>query len=244
MRLVYLSAIATGLVIVLGVAIVVPAIPQTTQRVPYLKVMLAFSIIDNRNTPEWCSKLSSLLKKHDAKASIFITGSVAEKHPECVTLFDKDVDIGSQTQNYVNLALIPDYIIQLDEVRNGKKSIDRVGNLDSRLFRAPYGATDNNIYSILNRSGIIADFSYRSQYNKYYADKFLRFDIVAYDGPNHDSAFFKELPLTNVPVLIYYDNHDKIEKIEALLSDLKSPTIRFVSASELTGIKLTIRKEN
>lgn len=238
MKIVHVSAIATAVVIVLGIVLVIPSYLQPRQP---LVVLLSFSIVNDKNVPRWCTDLSSVLEKYDVKATIFVTGKVAERYSECITAFSNNIDVGSQTYNYVELTSIKDYTAQLNEVKNGKLAVDDAGGIDSKLFKAPYGATDENIYSLLNRSGILADFSYKNQYNKYHDGEFIKFDLTAYDGSAHSVDFFRALPVDK-PILINFDNSIPIEKIDGFISMLKSRQILFVDASELTGINLTVKQ--
>lgn len=238
MKIVHVSAIATAVVIVLGIVLIIPSYLQPRQP---LVVLLSFSIVNDKNVPEWCTDLSSVLEKHDIKATIFVTGKVAERYSECITAFSNNIDVGSQTYSYVELTSIKDYTAQLNEVKNGKLAVDDAGGIDSKLFKAPYGATDENIYSLLNRSGILADFSYKNQYNKYYDGEFIKFDLTTYDGSTHSVDFFRALPVDK-PILINFDNSIPIEKIDGFISMLKSRQILFVDASELTGINLTVKQ--
>lgn len=242
MKLVHLGAISTGVVIALGIAMVVPAFTRTPNYTPPLLVMLSFSVSDYDNSDDWCNNLSSIFKKYGVKATVFVTGKVADQYPECVTAFSNNIDIGSQTYSYVDLPSIPDYTAQLEEVRNGKQAVDYAGKLYSRVFKAPYGSTDQNTYSLLTRSDIVADFSYDEQYNKYYNGQFIKFDLDVYDGSKYSPNFFHTLPVTETPTLINLDNSIPIEKIDLFISQLKSGNVRFVNASEVTGIDLTIRE--
>lgn len=239
MKMVQVGAISTGTVIILGIAMVIPAFMQPTQ---HLLVLLSFNILDDENTPQWCKELSSFLTKQNVKATVFVTGKVAEENPECVSVFSNNVDIGSQTYDYVDLTLINDYSEQLEEIKNGKDAVDKAGNLDSKLFKAPFGATDENIYSLLSTSGILADFSYQNQYNKYYNDKFIKFDSTAYEGLQKSTDYYQSLKPEQGPIIINFDNQIPVEKIDRFVSDLKSSHIRFVSASDLTGVDLTVKK--
>lgn len=206
-------------------------------------ILLSFSISDSDNLPEWCEDLSKFLNQNNIKAVIFVTGKVAERYPQCVSSYKNGIDIGSQTYSYVKLTEIPDYSEQLEEVKKGKLAVDKAGNLDSKIFKAPNGVTDENIYSLLFRSEILADFSYDNQYNKYYHDKFLKFDLVSFQGSNHDAGFFKELNSHETPIMINFDNSVPVNEITDFISHLKSDKILFVNASELTGLELTLRKE-
>jgi peptidoglycan/xylan/chitin deacetylase (PgdA/CDA1 family) len=239
MKIIQVGAISTGTVILLGLALVIPAFLQPPQQ---LLVLLSFSVLDQENTQQWCKELSSILSKQNVKAVVFVAGSTAEQYSECVSDFSNNVDIGSQTYDYVELTSISDYQVQLDQVKRGKIAVDRAGNLDSKLFKAPFGSTDENIYSLLNSSGILADFSYQNQYNKYYEDQFIKFDLVSYEGLEESTDYYQNLKPEGGPVVINFDNQTPVEKIDQFVSKLKSSHIRFVSASELTGIDLTVKE--
>lgn len=240
MRIVHVGAIVTGIVITMGVLLILPEFMRPSPTQP---ILLSFSITNEQNLPTWCHDLSSILTKYDVKATVFVIGKVAERHPDCVTVFPDNVDIGSESYDYVSLPSISDYSTQLQEVKNGKVAVDKAGNLDSKLFRAPYGATDVNIYSLLNRSNILADFSYSEQYNKYYDGKFLKFDLVTYNGSKYYTSFFRHVP-ADKPVLVNFDNSTPVPQIEEFISEFKSKNFRFVSATELTSLDLTIHGAN
>jgi len=237
-KLVHVSAIATGIVLVLGAFMVIPIYLHSTSSQYFL---LSFSVLDNVEQ-KWCDELSSTLQKHKVQAIIYFSGKAAEKNPDCVKSFQSNIDIGSQTYHYTALTTISDYSQQLEEITEGKKAVDKAGNLNSRLFKAPYGSTDANIYSLLQRSDIIADFSYDNQYNKYHNGQFINFDLDSYDGANNTPEFFKNL-LTEKPVVINFDDSISIEYVNDLISKTKSRNTFFIDASQLTGLSLTIRDD-
>ncbi|MBI3638928.1 MAG: polysaccharide deacetylase family protein [Thaumarchaeota archaeon] len=237
MKIIHLGTIATGTVIILGIVMVVPAFMQSDQP---LLVLLSFSITDDRNLPVWCNQLSSVLKNNNVKAIVFVPGKIAQEHPECVSDLPNTVDIGSETYDYVSLTSIQDYATQLEEVERGKNAVDAAGKIESKVFKAPHETTDQNIYSLLSRSGILADFSYNNQYNKYYNGQFIKFNLTSYDGVYYSVDFFHSLPVSD-PVLINFDNSTPIEQIDSFITHLKSPNVRFESATDLTGLELTKR---
>lgn len=242
MKLIHAATISTGLILVLGLAMVVPIyIHFPNQPRKQLTVILLFSVTDPQNAAAWCGDLSAFLTEKNVKAMVFISGLVADLYPESVKVFPAFVDIGSQTYSYVNLTSIPDYLDQLEEVRKGKEAVDRAGNLDSRLFRAPYGSTDANIYSLLNRSGIVADFSYDEHYNKYHNGQFIKFELKTYNGTEHSAEFFLSIKQTDEPVAIVFDDFTSVNEIKSLVTDLLG-TVRFANASEVTGLDLTVRE--
>ena len=222
--------------------------PIYFQQQPRPTVMLSFSIINNENIPKWCNDLASILQKHGIGATVFITGELAKSYPNCVTLFSSKntVDIGSSTYNYSDLAPVSDYSKALEEIKGGKITVDNIGELDSKAFRAPYGSTDENIYSLLTNSGILADFSYTNQYNKYENGQFVKYDMIAYNGSNSSSLteLSKSLPSTKKPVTVNFDNSVPASQIDSFIAGTKSKisNVDFTNASELTNIPLTVRK--
>jgi len=203
--------------------------------------MLSFSVLESNESADWCRNLSSILKAYDISATVFIVGKVAEQHPECVSCFSSKVDIGSQTFSNSNLTSIPDYDIQLEEVRKGKLAVDIAGNLYSRVFRAPNGDTDQNIYSLLSRNDILADFSYDHQYNVYVDNQFVKFNATAYDGTTCSANSILALKKNFRPIIIHFDSEYPTELIADFIATLKTGQLDFVNASEITGLNLTVR---
>lgn len=246
MKIAQLGAIATTVVIAVGlVMVIVPAYRHTLEHNRLPPVMLSFSLIDTGNTLQWCTDLSSVLEKHHIPATVFVTGLVADQHPECVRTFSLGtIDVGSQTYSYVNITSL-DYSKALDEIRKGKSAVDVAGNLNSKLFKSPYGSTDQNIYSLLSRSGILADFSYESQYNKYEDGRFVKYNLAQYRDSVYSSNSIRSLLADGKPVLISFDNNSSsIQQIDSFISQLTSDSeIHLVNASELTGLKLTATGE-
>ena len=238
MKIARMGIISTAVVIAFGILVIIPPyLPQQKA----LTVMLFFDVKDTKNLPQWCNDLSDILQTHNIEATVFVVGQVADQYPQCVKTLSKRNDVGSQTYNHVGLINL-DYQTQLDEVQNGKNAVDKAGNIQSKIFKAPFGSTDENIYSILNRSDILVDFSYDKQYNKYYQGKFIWFSDSVYDGSKRTPEFFKNLE-SNDPIVINFDNHIPVKKIDEYVSTIKSKHILFFKASQVTGLELTTHLE-
>ncbi len=237
------ATIVTIAVVITGVAMIVPMFLQTAQTkgAPRQKLMLSFSVTQDSESVEWCKSLSSLLDDSAIGATVFIVGKVAEQHPECVSYFSEKVDIGSQTYSNIDLTGIADYLLKLKEVEGGKKAVDMAGNLYSQVFRAPFYRTDQDIYSLLSRSGIVADFSYKNQYNVYMEGQFLRFNAAMFNGRDLSTDSIPILPEPSMPLIIHFEDTDSIDSISAFLSGLKADNFEFVNASEIVGFALTER---
>lgn len=244
MKLKHVAIIATVMVIIAGFAMISPLFFRSNGIEEEKRVMLSFSVSESTGVVEWCRDLSSLLDTYDIGASVFIVGKLATQYPEIVSYFGDKVDIGSQTYSNTKLTSISDYSLKLEEVQQGKAAVDSAGKLSSKLFRAPYGATDQDIYSLLSRSGILADFSYLNQYNIYQDSQFIKHEAVVYDKNDLSPNFFQEISQSTKPLIITFDNTCSISDIESFLSEIEAGHPDFVSASELAGIPLTIRRVN
>ncbi len=235
MRIKYASIIATAIVLSFGVLIILSPLINATKQQP---VLLSFEINNENNLPQWCDGVSSILKKYDISATIFAPGDIASSYPGCFKNLPHGVDIGSETFHYVDLTNITDYEEQINEVVSGKKSIDNAAGVNSKLFKAPYGKTDQNIYSLLTKAGILADLSYVDHYNKYYNGQFIKFDLDTYNGSSLAADLLHSLHSPN-PILIKFDSSDSLNSIDDVISHLKAQRVQFLTVSEITGLNLT-----
>ncbi|MCW4017505.1 MAG: polysaccharide deacetylase family protein [Candidatus Bathyarchaeota archaeon] len=235
------ATIATAVVVMVGFVLISPlyfhpAGPETKQA-----IMLSFSVTELDNSVEWCKNLSSILNQHNLSATVFIVGKVAEENPQTVTVFSDKVDIGSLTYSNVDLTSIDDYTLKLQEVTNGKAAIDKAGNLNSKLFQAPAQATDEDIYSLLSRNGILADFSYNNQYNLYQDEQFIKHEAQTVQAQTYQPETILNQTPTNQPIIIKFDDNNPTSYIASYIESLVTGDFEFVSASELTGLSLTVR---
>ena len=235
------GAIITGLVIVLGIALLYPALRIENQSPGIDKAkniaLMTINIVNSSNLPTWCDELSNLLKINSIDASIFITGMLAEKYPSCITNFIDSNDIGSMSYSYDKITSTNSYPAQLDNIAKGKKAIDVTGGLNSTLFRAPYGSVDENIYSLLTRSHILVDFSYDDHYNIYTdglsGKTFYKFPLKTLTSYTELEKFDPEIPL-----MVSFYNYDSVRSIENFIN-MTSNSFKFDTASELTNLDLT-----
>ncbi len=243
LKIVYVAAIATTIVLLLGIFMVAPVFFREPNGQTNVQVFLSFDAVDKEQVSVWCSELATALKEENVKATVFFSGKVAESNPDILGYFEDGIDIGSQTYNYVDLSTVSDFSVQLEEVKAGKEAVDETGNLYSRVFRAPYGGTDENIYYILSQSDIIADFSYTQQYNLYQNGQFLKYDAVAYEGSLDAVELISENPSASNVYILTFDSSCLVEQIREVISALKETGVEFVNASDLAGVDLTGRGE-
>lgn len=241
MQIRIVATIVTALVLIAGFAIISPLFFQLSTSEPRQKIMLSFSIIEPENSVEWCNNLSAILNSHNIGASVFLTGKIAENSPQTVLAFGDQIDIGSRTYSNVDLTSISDYSIKLQEITQGKIAIDKAGNINSKIFQAPYQATDQDIYSLLARSNITVDFSYDNQYNIYQNGQFIKFDALTFAAHDYPPDYFLTYPITDYPLIITFNNTYSIHSIATFLNELVTGNFIFVNASDLVDSALTIR---
>jgi peptidoglycan/xylan/chitin deacetylase (PgdA/CDA1 family) len=235
------GAIITAIVIVIGIALLYPALHLDKLNEKNM-VLLTFNIINSTNMPSWCNDLSKFLQENNIHSTMFITGKMADTYPNCVTAFSKENDIGSMTYSYDTITSIPTRTDQLNHIKEGKAAVDKQGKLNSTIFKAPRGIVDENIYSMLTQSHILADFSYNDHYNVYTdglsGKIFYRFPMTSLD-----SISDSKLPVRdeNVPMTVNFYNYDSVKNIQEFINLISKEPHRFVTASELTKMDLTIR---
>jgi hypothetical protein len=258
MRLAPLGALATGIVVAVGIILVIPSYIEKNEPP---SILLSFAIThdvatnNNNNSSssssgalsKWCNDLAGVLETTQVKAMVFVSGKVAQSHPECVKDFSRlgFVDVGSETFSYATLTSLGDYSLALKEVQGGKMAVDSAGGIDSKLFRAPASMTDANIYSLLERSGILVDFSYSDHYNRYENNQFVRYPLTRIENPSISQALFDHLSTSATPTMLEFDNSVHTNDIHQFITELKSATsgkVRIVDASSLVGRQLTAEK--
>jgi len=235
------GAIITAFVIVIGVVLVYPAL-QIDRLNDKNRVLLTFNIINSTNMPTWCNDLSKFLHENNIHSTIFITGIMADTYPNCVVSFSKDNDIGSMSNSYDAITSTSTHTDQLSNIREGKAAVDKQGKLNSTIFRAPRGVVDETIYSLLTQSHILADFSYNDHYNVYTdglsGKIFYRYPMTSLGNISDSKLSGRD---ENVPVMVNFYNYDSVQKIQEFINSASKNPHRFVTASELTGMELTIR---
>jgi peptidoglycan/xylan/chitin deacetylase (PgdA/CDA1 family) len=240
MRLSTAGFLTTTIVIALGVVMIAPIFARTVHRAEPLSVALIFSV-RSENSTTWCREVGSFLDSKDIHATVFFTGKAAEQGPGIVTAFKEGVDVGSMSYDYLNLTSIQDYTQQLDQITRGKLKVEVAGGLTSRVFMAPYGSVNEDIYSQLERVGVIADFSYPDHYNKVYDGQFIRMELQIFDYSTHTPGYYHSVSDKREPVAIRISDSTPSGEVIDFITQLASGNVRFINASELTGLQLTTR---
>jgi len=119
---------------------------RTTQRV----VALTF---DDGPDPRWTPRVLDLLHRHDAKATFFDTGLNAVARPDLVAAeVGAGHGVGVHTWSHPHLTRLGASAIEAEIVR-GAEAIQRAGAPEPRLFRPPFGASNETVDVVADAEG-------------------------------------------------------------------------------------------
>ncbi|MFC9116393.1 MULTISPECIES: polysaccharide deacetylase family protein [Streptomyces] len=126
----------------------------TTLRVPDHRLVLTF---DDGPDPTWTPKVLDVLKKHDAHAVFFVTGTMASRYPDLVQrMVDEGHEIGLHTFNHPDLSLQSKKRIDW-ELSQNQLAITGAAGIRTSLFRPPYSsfsdAMDNESWPVTEYIG-------------------------------------------------------------------------------------------
>ncbi|WMX64677.1 bifunctional polysaccharide deacetylase/glycosyltransferase family 2 protein [Streptomyces collinus] len=112
---------------------------------------------DDGPDPMWTPKVLDVLKKHDARAVFFITGTMASRHPDLVQrMVDEGHEIGLHTFNHPDLSLQTKSRVDW-ELSQNQLALAGAAGIRTSLFRPPYSSfahnMDNNTWPVTEYIG-------------------------------------------------------------------------------------------
>ncbi|WP_149552947.1 polysaccharide deacetylase family protein [Streptomyces marokkonensis] len=198
-----------------------------TLRVPDRHVVLTF---DDGPDPVWTPKVLDVLKKHDAHAVFFVTGTMASRYPDLVRrMVDEGHEIGLHTFNHPDLSLQSKERIDW-ELSQTQLALTGAAGIRTSLFRPPYssqaGAMDNNSWPVTQYIGArgyitVVNTSDSEDWRKPGVDEIIRRSTPK-DGKGgvvlmHDSGG---------------DRHQTVQALDRMLPDLKDKGYAFDNLTE------------
>jgi cellulose synthase/poly-beta-1,6-N-acetylglucosamine synthase-like glycosyltransferase/peptidoglycan/xylan/chitin deacetylase (PgdA/CDA1 family) len=122
--------------------------------VPDRELVLTF---DDGPDPVWTPKVLDVLRKHDAHAVFFITGTMASRYPDLVQrMVDEGHEIGLHTFNHPDLSLQSKGRIDW-ELSQNQMALAGAAGIRTSLFRPPYssfsGRMDNRSWPVTQYIG-------------------------------------------------------------------------------------------
>ncbi|MEU9731924.1 glycosyltransferase [Streptomyces sp. NPDC048002] len=122
--------------------------------VPDKRLVLTF---DDGPDPEWTPKVLDMLKKYDAHAVFFVTGTMASRYPDLVQrMVDEGHEVGLHTFNHPDLSYQSKERIDW-ELSQNQLAISGAAGIRTSLFRPPYSsfadAMDNDSWPVTEYIG-------------------------------------------------------------------------------------------
>ncbi len=108
---------------------------------------------DDGPNPEYTPKVLALLKEYQAKATFFLIGKNAEKHPELVQqILDEGHSIGNHTYAHAkNFGFFSSENV-VEELQRTNSLIKDITGKELNMFRPPFGVTNPNIKKALKKT--------------------------------------------------------------------------------------------
>ncbi|MFF7341204.1 glycosyltransferase [Streptomyces sp. NPDC008163] len=128
--------------------------PAKTLRIPDHRIVLTF---DDGPDPEWTPKVLDELKKYDAHAVFFVTGTMASRYPELVERMVREGhEVGLHTFNHPDLSYQSTSRIDW-ELSQNQLVLAGAAGIRTSLFRPPYSsfadAMDNKSWPVTQYIG-------------------------------------------------------------------------------------------
>ncbi|MEB8337979.1 glycosyltransferase [Streptomyces endophyticus] len=110
---------------------------ETSRSIGEHQLVLTF---DDGPDPEWTPKVLDVLKKHDAHAVFFVTGTMASRHPDLVRrMVDEGHEVGLHTFNHPDLSYQSKKRIDW-ELSQNQLALEGAAGVRTSLFRPPYSS--------------------------------------------------------------------------------------------------------
>ena len=108
---------------------------------------------DDGPNPDYTPKVLSLLKEHNAKATFFIIGKNAEKHPDLVREIIADGHtIGNHSFSHSNSFGFFSSEKIIADLKKSDSVLKEITGKEIKLFRPPFGVTNPNIKKALKKT--------------------------------------------------------------------------------------------
>ncbi|WP_185288760.1 polysaccharide deacetylase family protein [Chryseobacterium lactis] len=125
----------------------------THKRTKIKEVALTFDDGPTEFTP----KFLDLLQKHQVKATFFCIGKQIEKYPETFQrIIAEGHTIGNHTLSHSNSTGFLSASKMMAEIENCDKVMKTMGNIETDLYRPPFGVTNPNIAKAIRRTNKIS----------------------------------------------------------------------------------------
>ncbi|GAA2421427.1 glycosyltransferase [Streptomyces coeruleofuscus] len=196
-------------------------------RVPDRRLVLTF---DDGPDPVWTPKVLDVLRKHDAHAVFFVTGTMASRYPDLVRrMVEEGHEVGLHTFNHPDLSYQSKKRIDW-ELSQNQLAISGAAGIRTSLFRPPYssfaGAMDNVSWPVTE---YIGDRGYITVVNNT--------DSEDWRKPGVEEIIRKAKPKGGKGAIVLMhdsggDRHQTVEALDRMLPDLREQGYEFANLTE------------
>ncbi|WDV52059.1 glycosyltransferase [Streptomyces coeruleorubidus] len=196
-------------------------------RLPDRRLVLTF---DDGPDPVWTPKVLDVLKKHDAHAVFFVTGTMASRYPDLVRrMVAEGHEVGLHTFNHPDLSYQSKKRIDW-ELSQNQLAISGAAGIRTSLFRPPYssfaGAMDNMSWPVTEYIG-----------RRGYITVVNNTDSEDWRKPGVEEIIRKASPKGGKGAIVLMhdsggDRHQTVEALDRMLPDLREQGYEFANLTE------------
>ncbi|QKZ21162.1 glycosyltransferase [Streptomyces chartreusis] len=197
---------------------------------PDHRLVLTF---DDGPDPEWTPKVLDVLKKHDAHAVFFVTGTMASRHPDLVRrMVEEGHEIGLHTFNHPDLSFQSKKRIDW-ELSQNQLAISGAAGIRTSLFRPPYSsfadAMDNKSWPVTEYIG-----------KRGYITVVNNTDSEDWRKPGVDEIIRRATPKGGKGAIVLMhdsggDRHQTVQALDTFLPEMKADGYEFDNLTEALG---------
>ncbi|EOY48019.1 putative bi-functional transferase/deacetylase [Streptomyces lividans 1326] len=195
--------------------------------VPDHRLVLTF---DDGPDPTWTPRVLDVLKKHDAHAVFFVTGTMASRYPDLVErMVDEGHEVGLHTFNHPDLSFQSEKRIDW-ELSQNQLAITGAAGVRTSLFRPPYSsfadAMDNKSWPVTEYIG-----------GRGYLVVVNNTDSEDWKKPGVDEIIRRATPKGGKGAIVLMhdsggDRHQTVQALDRFLPDLKKKGYEFDNLTE------------
>ncbi|MFD7390505.1 glycosyltransferase [Streptomyces sp. NPDC059852] len=188
---------------------------------------------DDGPDPEWTPKVLDVLKKHNAHAVFFVTGTMASRYPELVRrMVEEGHEVGLHTFNHPDLSYQSKKRIDW-ELSQNQLAITGAAGIRTSLFRPPYSsfadAMDNESWPITEYIG-----------QRGYLTVVNNTDSEDWQKPGVDEIIRRATPKGGKGAIVLMhdsggDRHQTVQALDRFLPDLQAKGYTFGNLTEALG---------
>ncbi|WP_338779489.1 glycosyltransferase [Streptomyces sp. DG1A-41] len=196
-------------------------------RLPDRRLVLTF---DDGPDPVWTPKVLDILRKHEAHAVFFVTGTMASRYPDLVRrMVAEGHEVGLHTFNHPDLSYQSKKRIDW-ELSQNQLAISGAAGIRTSLFRPPYSsfadAMDNMSWPVTE---YIGDRGYITVVNNT--------DSEDWRKPGVEEIIRKATPKGGKGAIVLMhdsggDRHQTVEALDRMLPDLREQGYEFANLTE------------